>query len=127
MRTVRNTTAAPAAIGPYSQMIEVPSGQKLIFCSGQIPLNEKGEIVGTTVEEQTQQVMKNMRALLQELGASAEDVAKTTIFLQNMQDFPKVNAIYGEFFAKNPPARSTVAVAGLPRGALVEIEMIVVK
>jgi 2-iminobutanoate/2-iminopropanoate deaminase len=118
------TDNAPAPIGPYSQAVEVNG---FLFCSGVIPLDPKtGLVVGTTVEEQARQVMKNIEAVLTKAGRSFGDVVKTTIFLQNMADFPKVNEIYGAYFKSEPPARSTVAVAGLPKGVLVEIEVLAV-
>lgn len=121
------TKEAPAPIGPYSQAISVnlKNAQTLLQCSGQIPLNPAtGEIVGAgDVEAQTKQVMKNIAAVLAQAGAGFSNVVKTTIFLKNMGDFPKVNAIYGEFFKEPFPARSTVEVARLPKDVLVEIEV----
>lgn len=122
MKTPIQTTKAPQAIGPYSQGIKV--GQ-LVFLSGQIPLNpETMEMVGNTVEDQTEQVMKNLRAVLEQEGLTLQHVVKTTIFLTNMADFPQVNAVYEKFFESPFPARATIAVAGLPKGSLVEIEAI---
>lgn len=122
MKTPIQTTKAPQAIGPYSQGIK--AGQ-LVFLSGQIPLNpETMEMVGNTVEDQTEQVMKNLRAVLEKEGLTLQHVVKTTIFLMSMSDFPKVNAAYEKFFEAPFPARSTIAVAGLPKGSLVEIEVI---
>ena len=118
------TDNAPAPIGPYSQAVEANG---FLFCSGVIPLDPKtGLVVGTTVEDQARQVMKNIEAVLTKAGRGFGDVVKTTIFLQNMADFPKVNEIYGAHFKSEPPARSTVAVAGLPKGVLVEIEVLAV-
>jgi 2-iminobutanoate/2-iminopropanoate deaminase len=118
------TKEAPAPIGPYSQAIDTGS---FVFCSGQIPLDPvTGEVVGAgDVEAQTRQVMKNISAVLKEAGANFNQIAKTTIFLKNMGDFPKVNPIYGEHFQAPFPARSTVEVARLPKDVLVEIEMII--
>lgn len=118
------TKAAPAPIGPYSQAIDSGS---FVFCSGQIPLDPiTGEVVGAgDVEAQTRQVMKNIAAVLKEAGASFNQVVKTTIFLKNMGDFPKVNPIYGEHFQAPFPARSTVEVARLPKDVLVEVEVII--
>ncbi len=118
------TKAAPAPIGPYSQAIDAGS---FVFCSGQIPLDPiTGEVVGAgDVEAQTRQVMKNIAAVLKEAGASFNQVVKTTIFLKNMGDFPKVNPIYGEHFQAPFPARSTVEVARLPKDVLVEVEVII--
>jgi 2-iminobutanoate/2-iminopropanoate deaminase len=120
------TKEAPAPIGPYSQAIDAGS---FVFCSGQIPLDPiSGEIIGTgDVEAQTRQVMKNIAAVLKQAGADFNKVVKTTIFLKNMGDFPKVNSIYGEFFEAPYPARSTVEVARLPKDVLVEIEVIIAR
>ena len=120
------TANAPAPIGPYAQAIEVGN---LVFCSGQIPLDPvSGTIVGDgNVEAQTQQVMKNVSAVLKQAGLGFGNVVKTTIFLKNMADFPKVNAIYAESFMEPFPARSTVEVARLPKDVLVEIEVIASK
>jgi 2-iminobutanoate/2-iminopropanoate deaminase len=116
------TEGAPAPIGPYSQAIRAG---KYLFCSGQIPLDPAtGEMVGSDAAEQARQVMKNVAALLKAGGATFANVVKTTIFLVDMNDFAEVNNVYGEAFPKNPPARSTVAVAGLPKGARVEIEVV---
>ena len=117
------TTQAPAPIGPYSQAIEVGS---MVFFSGQIPLDpSNGTIVGEgNVEAQTIQVMKNIKAVLTQANLDFSNVVKTTIFLKNMGDFPKVNAIYAESFKAPFPARSTVEVARLPKDVLVEVEVI---
>ena len=116
-----NTKNAPAAIGPYSQGI-VLNG--IAFFSGQIPLSpETGEVVGTTIEEQAEQVMKNVQALLESQGASFADVVKTTCFLADMADFAAFNEVYAKYFTGNP-ARSCVAVKGLPKGVLCEVETI---
>ena len=113
---------APAPIGPYSQAVEVG---EFLFCSGQIGLNaETGEVASGGVKEQTEQVMANIEAVLAAADMKFEHVVKTTIFLTNMADFTTVNEVYGRHFSKNPPARSTVAVAGLPKGVKVEIEVI---
>ena len=115
------TDKAPAAIGPYSQGI-VLNG--IAFFSGQIPLSpETGEVVGTTIEEQAEQVMKNVQALLESQGASFADVVKTTCFLADMADFAAFNEVYAKYFTGNP-ARSCVAVKGLPKGVLCEVETI---
>ena len=114
-RTVISTGAAPAAIGPYSQAIAVSN---LVFCSGQIPLSpESGQLVGAgDVAAQTEQVMKNLQAVLAAAGCSFADVARCTIYLSNMGDFATVNGVYGRYFPEHPPARVTIAAAGLPRG-----------
>ena len=115
------TDKAPAAIGPYSQAVQVGN---LLFCSGAIALDPvTGEVVAGGVREQTEQVMKNISAVLQAAGVVFDDVVKSTIFLVDMNDFAVVNEIYGRFFSSHKPARSTVAVQGLPRGVLVEIEI----
>ncbi len=121
-KKVIQTEKAPKAIGPYSQAIRTAS---MIYTAGQIGLDPvTGEISATTVEEQTRQVLTNLRNVLEAAGSSLEHVVKTTVFLKDMADFPKMNTIYAEFFGENPPARSTVAVAGLPKGGLVEIEAV---
>jgi 2-iminobutanoate/2-iminopropanoate deaminase len=123
-RSVVQTESAPKAIGPYSQAI-VANG--FVFCSGQIPLDPvTGNIVEGDVTAQTQQVLKNLSAVLQAAGADLKRVVKTTVFLQSMGDFAAMNAVYATYFTENPPGRSTVEVAKLPRGALVEIEAIAV-
>lgn len=115
------TKNAPAAIGPYSQGI-ILNG--IAFFSGQIPLSpETGEVVGTTIEEQTEQVMKNIQGLLESQGAAFTDVVKTTCFLADMNDFAAFNAIYAKYFT-GKPARSCVAVKDLPKGVLCEVETI---
>jgi 2-iminobutanoate/2-iminopropanoate deaminase len=126
MKKVIKTDKAPAAIGPYSQAIEIEAGKKLVFLSGQIALDPAtGQIVAGGVEAETMQVMKNIEALLKEIGANFENVLKTTIFLKDFNDFTTVNQLYGSHFRQNPPARSTVEVARLPRDAKIEIECIV--
>jgi len=123
MKLINDAPGAPAAIGPYSQAVRTG---KLLFCSGQIPINPaSGKIEATTVEEQAGQVFANIRALLASQGAELAQVVKSTVFLQEMTDFPKVNPLYEAAFAGHKPARSTVQVAGLPLGALIEIEVIV--
>ncbi len=123
---VISTSAAPAAIGPYSQAIVVGS---LVFCSGQIPLSpETGQLVGGgDVAAQTEQVMANLQAVLTAAGCGWQNVVRCTIYLGSMGDFATVNAIYGRFFPAAPPARTTIQAAGLPRGALVEIDAIAVR
>jgi len=116
------TEDAPAPIGPYSQAIRAG---KYLFCSGQVALDPAtGNLVGDDAPAQARQAMKNLAAVLKAGGASFANVVKTTIFLIDMNDFAEVNKVYGEAFPQNPPARSTVAVAGLPKGARVEIEVI---
>jgi len=113
---------APAAIGPYSQAMR--SGN-LIFCSGMIGIDPKTGTVPDGVEAQTKQVMNNIGALLADNGASYDNILKTTLFIKDMNDFAKINEIYGSYFKGNPPARSTVEVSRLPKDVLVEIESIV--
>ena len=122
MNLINNITGAPAAIGPYSQAVR--SGN-FLFCSGQIPINPtSGKIEATSVEDQTKQVFENISALLASQGLTVAHVVKATVFLQDMTDFPKVNPLYETAFAGHKPARSTVQVAKLPLGALIEIEVI---
>ncbi len=124
-RQTVTTTSAPRAIGPYSQAI---AANGLLFCSGQIPLDPAtGEMVGASdVRAQARRVMENLKGVLEAGGASFADVVKTTIFLADLGDFGAVNEIYGGYFTADPPARATVQVAGLPRGAMVEIDAIAV-
>ena len=121
MKTI-STANAPAAIGPYAQG-NIAGG--LLFASGQIPLDpETGEIVGSTIEEQTAQVMKNVAAILEAAGTDFDHVVKTTCFLNDMNDFAAFNAEYAKSFGEVRPARSAVAVEKLPKGARVEVEVI---
>jgi 2-iminobutanoate/2-iminopropanoate deaminase len=126
MKEVISTTHAPKAIGPYSQGIAA-SG-RMIFLSGQIPLDHAtGEMVGAgDVRVQTKRVMENLQAVLEAASASFAHVVKCTIYLADLADFASVNEVYGSYFKDAPPARATVQVAGLPRGALVEIDAIAV-
>jgi 2-iminobutanoate/2-iminopropanoate deaminase len=128
MKEIILTKEAPAPIGPYSQavMLDLTKATKILFCSGQIPLDPvTGAVVGEgDVEAQAKQVMKNISAVLAQAGLQFKNIIKTTIFLKNMGDFPKVNAIYGEHFvAPVFPARSTIEIARLPKDVLVEIEV----
>jgi 2-iminobutanoate/2-iminopropanoate deaminase len=125
-KTIVRTAEAPAAIGPYSQAVVVQVGDKrMIFTSGQIGSDPaSGAMVEGGVEEQTRQVLANLGAVLAATGAGFEHVVKTTIFLASMDDFAKVNAIYSERFPTDPPARTTVQAARLPRDAKVEIEVV---
>lgn len=123
-KEIISTKKAPSAIGPYSQGMIVGD---YIFTSGQIPLNpENGQLV-TEISKATVQVMENLSAVLEAAGSSLEKVIKTTIFLQDLNDFEKVNEIYGDYFKDNLPARSCVQVAKLPKGATIEIEAIAIK
>lgn len=117
-----STKKAPAAIGPYSQAIQVGN---LVYTSGQIPIDPAtGTFVEGGIKEQTRQSLTNVRAILEEAGLSMANVVKTTVFLADMADFADMNAVYAEFFAESYPARSAVAVKSLPKGALVEIEVV---
>lgn len=121
-KKIIQTDKAPKAIGPYSQAIRTDT---LVYTAGQIGLDPLTmELVPGGVEEQTRQVLTNLRNVLEAAGCNLSHVVKTLVFLQDMNDFPKMNAVYAEFFGENPPARSTVAVAGLPKGGLVEIEAV---
>ena len=126
MKKPISTQSAPRAIGPYSQAVEA-RGQRTLYLSGQIPLDPaSGELVQGTIEEQAARVLENLGAVLAGAGAGFEQVVKTTVFLVDLADFPKMNEIYGRAFAHVPPARSTVQVAALPRGARIEIEAVAV-
>ena len=115
---------APKAIGPYSQALEVDN---FIFCSGQIGIDPKTGNLVEGVENQARQILENLKNILKEAGSSLDKVIKTTIFLTDINDFQKVNEIYGKYFSSHKPARSTVCVASLPKGALIEIEAIALK
>jgi len=125
-REIIETGAAPAAIGPYAQ---VNKAGEFVFTSGQVPLDpQTGEVVGQTIEEQTTRVMENLRAVLRAADTDFDNVIKTTIFIKNMDDFAKVNEIYGSYFDEDfLPSRSVVEVARLPRDVLIEIEMIAIE
>lgn len=120
-RTIIATDKSPQAIGPYSQAV-VANG--MVFCSGQIPLTPDGQLVEGDVTAQAQQVLSNLKGLLEAAGSSLGQVVKTTVFLADMGDFAAMNAVYGQYFTESPPARSTVQVARLPRDVKVEIEAI---
>jgi 2-iminobutanoate/2-iminopropanoate deaminase len=125
MKTVFSSPDAPPALGPYSQAI---GAGPLIFCSGQVPLlATTGELVSQDVAEQTKQALLNLGAVLKSAGLSYANIVKTTVFLTDLTRFADMNAVYATFFSDNPPARSTIEVSGLPRGAKVEIEAIAVK
>lgn len=119
-KAIRTDEAAPA-VGPYSQAVRAGD---LLFTSGQIPLTPGGELVGGDVEAQTRQVLANLRAVLEAGGSSPERVVKCTVFLRDMNDFERVNAVYGELFGDEPPARSAVQVARLPKDVAIEIEAV---
>ena len=123
-REVIVTKEAPAAVGPYSQAIRVGD---LVFTAGQLAIDPAtGKLVEGGIEEQTRQVLRNISAVLEAAGSSLDRVAKTTVFLKDMGDFKALNQVYGEFFASEPPARSTVEVSDLALGALVEIDAIAI-
>lgn len=124
MKIVHSTDKAPAAIGPYSQAVEANG---FVFCSGSIPLTPEGVLIEGDVRAQTQQVMSNIEGLLGSMELGFGDIVKTTIFLSSMDHFGVVNEVYGACFEADPPARSTVAVAGLPKNVDVEIEVICVR
>jgi 2-iminobutanoate/2-iminopropanoate deaminase len=122
MKKVISTTKAPSAIGPYSQAIQVGG---LIYTSGQIPIDPAtGVFVEGGIKEQTRQSLLNVKAILEEVGLTMENVVKTTVFMADMNDFADMNSVYAEFFTAPYPARSAVAVKTLPKGALVEIEVV---
>lgn len=122
MKEIIQTEHAPHAIGPYSQAIKANG---LVFASGQIPADpQTGQFVSGGIQEQTEQVLKNLAAVLEAAGSSLDRIVKTTVFLADMNEFSAMNEIYGKFFSENPPARATVEAARLPRDARVEIEAI---
>jgi 2-iminobutanoate/2-iminopropanoate deaminase len=122
MRERIATSNAPQAIGPYSQAIRAGG---FVFVSGQIAIEpESGNIIGGTAAEQTERVMENLKAILAAAGTSLEKVVKSTVFLKSMSDFASMNEVYGRYFPQDPPARSTVEVARLPKDVLVEIDVI---
>jgi len=122
MKTVVSTPKAPAAIGPYSQAIKANG---FIFTSGQIPLDPAtGQLADGDIAAQTERVLKNLQAVLEEAGSSLKGVVRTTVFLKNMADFAAMNEVYARFFAADAPARSTVEVARLPKDVLVEIDVV---
>ena len=122
-KEIVRTESAPAPFqgAPYNQAVKAGG---LVFTAGQVGLQPDGEMVGASIAEQTEQVMQNLRAILEEAGSSLDKLAKTTVFLQNLDDFAAMNEVYAAHVGDRPPARSTVEVAGLPSGALVEIEAI---
>lgn len=122
MKEIIATSKAPEAIGPYSQAVRVGD---LLFTAGQIPLNPDGSWAGGDITEQTTRAMENLKGILDEVGVGFDRVIKTTCFLTTMDDFAAFNEVYGRYMSAGLPARSTVAVAGLPKGALVEVEAVV--
>jgi 2-iminobutanoate/2-iminopropanoate deaminase len=126
MRKIIRTDSAPKAVGPYSQAVEVKC-TSLVFCSGQIALEPTtGEIVGETAAAQCDQVLKNLKAVLEAAGSGLDQVIKTSVFLANMDDFVSVNQVYAGYFVENQPARAAVEVACLPKDALVMIDAVAV-
>lgn len=122
MKKIIATEAAPQAIGPYSQGVQVGN---LLFISGQIPLvPETGEMVEGGIEAQTERVLENLKAILEKAGAGLQDVVKTTVYLKNIGDFATVNKVYGSYFKEECPARVCVEISNLPKDALVEIDVI---
>ncbi len=125
MKKIIHTQNAPAAIGPYSQAVEVNG---MLFISGQVAIDpETGKVVDGDITKQTEQVMQNIGAILQAAGYAFDDVVKSTCLLSDMKNFAAMNAVYGKYYAENPPARAAFAVKELPLGVLVEIETIAMK
>ena len=124
MKNIVSTPNAPGAIGPYSQGV-ITSAPALIYTAGQIPIDPAtGEMKNNTIEEATEQVLHNVEAILTAAGASMNDVIKVTVFMTDLSEFAAMNEVYARFFGSNPPARSAVQVAALPKGARIEIEAI---
>lgn len=121
MKKIIKTDNAPAAIGSYSQAIKAGG---TLYISGQIPLNIEGELIMTSIEDQTEQVLKNLEAILTEAGGDYSNVVKTTIYTDDISYFNEINDVYGQFFKKEPPARAFVEVSALPKGVNVEIEAV---
>ncbi len=124
MKKIIDTEKAPAAIGPYSQAVEI---KDTLYISGQLPLDPQSMEIPETIREQTEQVMKNIGAILNDAGYDYSNVVKSTIYLADINDFQTVNEIYGSYYPQDPPARSAFQVANLPKGAKVEIETIAVR
>lgn len=125
MKKIIHTNNAPKAIGPYSQATEING---MLFISGQIPIDPAiGKMIEGGITEQTEQVMKNIEAILKEAGYSFQDVVKSTCLLSDMANFAAMNEVYGKYYSENPPARAAFAVKGLPLGAMIEIETIAAK
>ena len=125
MKQIIHTDLAPKAVGPYSQAVMT---KDMIYTSGQIPIDPaQGKIVAETIEAQTEQVMKNLKAVLAEAGVGMDRIVKTTCYLADIADFAAFNGVYAQYFPENPPARSCFQVAALPMGAKVEVEVIAVR
>jgi len=123
-KEIVSTDNAPKAIGAYSQAV-IAEGSRFVFCSGQLPIvPETGELLDGDIEEQTELVMKNLKAVLEAAGSGLDRVVKVTAFLADMSDFPEFNQVYSTFFESNPPARAAVEVARLPKDVLIEVEAI---
>jgi 2-iminobutanoate/2-iminopropanoate deaminase len=123
-RNVIHTDKAPKAIGPYSQAIRVGD---FIYTAGQVPIvPATGDLIAGDIEAQTRQALNNLKAVLEAAGSGLDKVVKTTVFMTNLGDFARMNGVYAEFFPSQPPARSTVQVAALPKGAMVEIECVAI-
>ena len=126
MKTIIRTGDAPDAIGPYSQGVKAKATE-FLFLSGQIGLDpQAGKLVAGDIEVQTERILRNLEGVLRAAGSSLDQVVKTTIYLTDMEEFPRVNRVYGKFFGESLPARATVGVSSLPKGALVEIEALAV-
>ena len=121
MKKIISTSKAPQAIGPYSQAIETGS---LVFCSGQIPLTQEGNLIEGDISEQTRQVMENLKAVLRAADLELDNIVKATIYLTDINNFQIVNEVYGQYFKDEPPARAVIQVAALPKGAEIEIEAV---
>ncbi len=122
MKEIISTSKAPSAIGPYSQAVKVGN---LIFISGQIPIDpSSGNMVNGDIKEQTKRVLENIKGILESVGASLANVVKTTVFMIDLSEFSLMNEVYKDYFPEKPPARSTIQVSALPRGAKIEIEAI---
>ena len=121
MKKIISTKKAPGAIGPYSQAVKIGN---MIYTSGQIPLNPETSELVEDIKKATRQCLENLKAILESEGADMSNIIKTTVFLKDMNDFTDMNGVYAEYFQEDPPARSTVQVAALPKGAVVEIEAI---
>jgi len=122
-KMIINTEKAPAALGPYSQAVKVGN---LLYTSGQLPINQSGELISDDVKKATAVCLDNVKAILKEAGTSLDKVVKTLVFIKDMNDFGAMNEVYGTYFTSNPPARSCVQPAKLPKDALVEIEVIAI-
>lgn len=121
MKEIIKTDKAPQPVGPYSQAVKVGN---FLFLSGQIPYTPEGKLAGNTIQEQTKQVLENLKAVLEAAGANMNNVVKVTVYLKDINDFGEMNKIYAEYFKENPPARAAVEVARLPKDVKIEIELI---